>query len=90
MVLVKLRAKIEDKVKNAAESLCASLKDINKSKDIEIISVNPSNPARLRGNYYWQVLIRCSKVIAAAEFLRNSLKNFRHSGIIVTVDVDPV
>lgn len=90
MVLVKLRAKIEDKVKDAAESLCANLREINKSKDIEIVAVNPSNPAKLRGNYHWQVLLRCSKVIAASAFLRNSLKNFRHSGIIVTVDVDPL
>jgi len=90
MVLLKLRGKSEDKVKESAQSLCAKLREINKNRNIEIISVNPSNPAKLRGNYHWQILIRSSRVIAVNTFLKNSLKDFRHSGIIVTVDVDPI
>jgi len=90
MILVKLRGKKEERIKESAESLFNRLKEANQDKGIEIISVNPSNPAKLRGNYYWQVLIRSANVIKANKFLKNNLKDFRHSGIIVTVDVDPL
>lgn len=90
MILVRLRGKREERIKEAAESLFNKLKDADKSKGTEIISVNPANPLKLRGNYYWQVLIRTGKVVEANKFLRNNLKDFRHSGIIVTVDVDPL
>ncbi|MDO8662446.1 MAG: primosomal protein N' [Candidatus Omnitrophota bacterium] len=90
MVLVKLRGEKEEKIKASAESLFSRLKEADKDKSIEIISVNSSSPAKLRGNYYWQVLIRSGNVLKANKFLKNNLKDFRHSGIIVTVDVDPL
>ncbi len=90
MILVKLRGKKEERVKESAESLFNRLKEASRNKNIEIISVNSSNPAKLRGNYYWQVLIRSGNVLQANKFLKNNLKYFRHSGIIVTVDVDPL
>lgn len=90
IILVKLRGNAEEKVKQSAETLFNKLKEDNKDKHIEIISVNPANPLKLRGNFYWQVLIRSDKAPRASAFLKNSLKDFRHSGIIVTVDVDPV
>ena len=90
LILLKLRGKIEDKARDAAETLFKKMNEINKNKSVEVISVNPSNPAKLRGNYCWQVLIRSGKAIAVNDLIKNSLKDFRHSGIIVTVDVDPV
>ncbi len=90
LVLIKLRGKNEDKVKEAAGELFKKMDEVNKNKSIEVISVNPAYPAKLRGNYYWQVLIRSGKVLTVNGFIKNSLKDFRHSGIIVTVDVDPV
>jgi len=90
LVLLKLRCKNEERVKAIAEALFEKMNEINKNRSIEIISVNPSNPAKLRGSFYWQVLIRSGKVLSVNELIKNSLKDFRHSGIIVTVDVDPV
>ena len=90
MVVVKLRGKKEDRIKEAAESLFDRLTGANKKEGIEITSVNPAYPAKLRGNYYWQVLIRSGNVLKVNKFLKNNLKDFRHSGIIVTVDVDPL
>ncbi|MFA5063444.1 MAG: primosomal protein N' [Candidatus Omnitrophota bacterium] len=90
MIIVKLRGKSEEKVKDAATLLFNKLKEADRDKSVEIVSVNPYNPPKLRGNYYWQVLLRSGKVLAACAFLRNNLKDFRHSGIIVTVDVDPL
>jgi primosomal protein N' (replication factor Y) len=90
LAIVKLRGKKEDKVKETAGLLFGKLKEESLGKNIEIISVNPSSPAKLRNNFCWQVLIRSSSALAISVFLKNSLKGLRHSGIIVTVDVDPI
>jgi primosomal protein N' (replication factor Y) len=90
MVLIKLRGKNESKVKDACETLFHGLAKESSGVDPEIVSFNPSNPPKLRGNFYWQILLRSAKVSKAGEFLRKSLKNFRHSGIIITIDVDPL
>ncbi|MDD5356205.1 MAG: hypothetical protein PHY56_06700, partial [Candidatus Omnitrophica bacterium] len=90
MIIVKLRGKVEERVKDTATLLFNKLKESAKDKSIEILSVNPYSQPKLRGNYYWQVLLRSSKVLLANVFLKNNLKDFRHSGIIVTVDVDPL
>jgi primosomal protein N' (replication factor Y) len=90
IVFVKLRGKDEEKVKKLSSSLFDRLNERNKHKDIRIVSVNPAQPSKLRGNYYWQVLLIADKPKIASTFLKICLKDFRHSGIIVTVDVDPV
>jgi len=90
MVLVKLRGKKEERVKVAAEALFKRLRDCNQHKDIRILSVNPGQPSKLRGNFYWQLLIIAKEAEKASRFLKITLKDFLHSGIIVTVDVDPL
>jgi len=90
MILIKLRGKFEDKVKDSALSLFKELSKANINKDISIVSVNPAPHIKLRGNFYWQILIVTNKVLSANVFLKNNLKSFKHSGIIVTVDVDPL
>jgi primosomal protein N' (replication factor Y) len=90
IVLVKLRGKNEDKVRQVSSTLFEQLNKCNKNKGIKIISVNPAHPSKLRGNFYWQVLINSSRIRKTSEFLKIHLKSFRHSGIIVTVDVDPI
>lgn len=87
--LVKLRAKVLEKVKFASHKLFDLLDEHNKDKDIKIVSVNPGQPAKLRGNFYWQILITTPSVKKVTRFLKMHLKNFSHSGIIVTVDIDP-
>ncbi|MFA5410462.1 MAG: primosomal protein N' [Candidatus Omnitrophota bacterium] len=89
--IVKLRSKNEPRVKQAANQLFAKLnKDNHKNKALKIISLNPAQPAKLRGNFYWQILIRAKSPQELAGFLKINLKNFPHSGIIVTVDIDPI
>jgi len=90
MILVKLRGLKDERVKEASYALFERLNQCNKNKGIKIVSVNPGQPAKLRGNFYWQLLIISDNVIKVSEFLKINLKNFRHSGIIVTVDVDPL
>jgi primosomal protein N' (replication factor Y) len=90
MVLVKLRGKKEERVKEASLALFERLNKINKNKGIKIVSLNPGQPPKLRGNFYWQILITSDNAKKASAFLKINLKTFPSSGIIVTVDVDPI
>lgn len=90
IVLVKLRGKNEDKVKKASLTLFERLNKCNKVKEILLVSVNQGEPPKLRGNFRWQILISSKDVKKVTEFLRINLKKFSPSGIIVTVNVDPV
>lgn len=90
MIFVKFRGKIEEKVKETSHAFFKRLQDANTRKDIRVVSVNTAQPTQLRGNYYWQVLLIANNPKKTCEFLKINLKNFPHSGIIVTVDVDPV
>jgi primosomal protein N' (replication factor Y) len=88
IILIKLRSRYQDRAKRSAEAAFDRL-NRKKPKGIDLVSVNPSIPAKLRGNYYWQVMLKSTDPEKAARFIKLSLKDFRHSGIIVTVDVDP-
>jgi len=88
-IAVNLRGKYEEKVKQTALKLFDYLDGRKRGKGIDIISVNPKVPGKLRGNYYWQVLLKGNDPVRVSGFLKMSLKNFLHSGIILTVDVDP-
>jgi len=89
MVLVKIRGRNLDKVKKASYDLFEKLNKI-KTSSLKLISLNPAQPPKLRGNFYYQILIRASNPKAASGFLKLHLKSERYSGIIITVDVDPV
>jgi primosomal protein N' (replication factor Y) len=88
--LVKLRGGKEARVQEAAESLFEGLKKASQDKKIKVLSLNPGQPAKLRGNFYWQILMASGEPKKISRFLKIYLKDFRHSGIIVTVDVDPI
>lgn len=90
MILVKLRGRKEDKLRGLSLELFEKIKEANTDKGIEVISVNAGQPSKLRENFYWQILISGNNPIKANSFIKKHLKGFRHSGIIVTVDVDPI
>jgi len=90
LALVKLRSKRQERAEAGALALFERLKERNKNKQIKILSVNPGQPSKLRGNFYWQILISGASAQNISKFLKNNLKDFSHSGIIVTVDIDPV
>ena len=87
--LVKLRGEKEARVKEVSNVLFKVLNRYNKSKNLKIISANPSQPAKLRGKFCWQILIKSEDAEKISRFLKINLKYFPHSGIIVTVDMDP-
>ncbi|MDD5729642.1 MAG: primosomal protein N' [Candidatus Omnitrophica bacterium] len=87
--LVKLRGQKEEKVNEVSARLFEELNK-NNPKGIQIIALNPGQPPKLRGNYYRQILLNCANPKALSKFLKSSLKNFSYSGIIITVDIDPL
>ncbi|MFA4842665.1 MAG: primosomal protein N' [Candidatus Omnitrophota bacterium] len=87
--LVRLRGNSDTKVKNLAESLFKQLSQ-DKPKGIEVISVNPAQAAKKRGNFWWEILLRSNRAENLSVFLRKRLKKFSRSGIIVTIDIDPL
>ena len=89
LAYVILRGRKELRVQERSQALFALL---NKScpKGIKILSLNPAQPAKLRGNFYWRILISSSNVKNIGRFLKINLKGWPHSGIIVTVDIDPI
>jgi len=86
---VKLRGPDEDKAVKAQEALVSLLAEKSgKKKAYEIFSSGPGRPPKLRGNFYRQIIVRGRSAERMSDALKKSLKDFRRSGIIVTVDVD--
>jgi primosomal protein N' (replication factor Y) len=90
IAMVKARSPQENKAREAGEEILRILKEANKAKSITVVSLVPGQPPKLRGNFYWQVLVKGPSAYALTRLLKTCLKNFRHSGIIVTVDIDPL
>ena len=89
MILIKLRGANLEKVKKTSQDLFERLNQI-KTSSMKMLSLNPAQPAKLRGNFYYQILMRASSAQKVSHFLRLHLKEGHFSGIIITVDVDPV
>lgn len=90
MGLVKLRGRREETVKEAASGLFGMMNKGKKGSGIEIVSLNPGQPSKLRGNFYWQILIKSSGAERMCGFIKKRLKGLPRSGIITTVDIDPL
>jgi primosomal protein N' (replication factor Y) len=89
-VLIKCRGRNEEKTKAVSDNLFEKLTQTKLPRTVKVISLNPGQPAKLRGNFYWVILLSCAKPIILSKFIKINLKSLKHSGIIVTVDVDPV
>lgn len=90
IVLVRLRGKNSERVKNAAEALFDLLGKADKASGVQLMSAGPGIPAKLRGNFQWQLVASCANPPKAGRAVKSCLKKLPHSGIIVALDVDPV
>jgi primosomal protein N' (replication factor Y) len=89
MILLKVRGLDLEKVKKASADLFQKLNNAA-TTSIKVLALNPGQPPKLRGNFYYQILMRASSAEKASHFLKLHLKDWHYSGIIVTVDVDPI
>lgn len=91
LILVKLRGRRQERVKTASRTLFERLSErASGVSAVKIVAVNPAQPAKLRGNFYYQILAVSPDAAEAVRFLKANLRDFKHSGIIITLDVDPV
>jgi len=90
-IIIKLRSRKEEKAKDAAKELFSILTAAEKEKrPFKPLSVSPGQPAKIRDNFYWQILLKCRFVEKAILSIKETLKEIKHSGIIITIDVDPL
>ncbi|MCX7661446.1 MAG: primosomal protein N', partial [Candidatus Omnitrophica bacterium] len=90
IISLRLRGRNQTKVLQKTKELFEKLRRHNKNKNIEIFSYGKFYPEKLRDNYYAQILIKTKDVFTANKFIKGNLKKFSHSGIILTIDVDPI
>ena len=84
-----IRGKKQDRVKEVSSSLFDRLNDLNKNKSIEIYEPNPSIPSKLRGNFYWNILLKASSVKNICSLIHKPIFEYKKkSGVITTVNVD--
>jgi primosomal protein N' (replication factor Y) len=89
VIMLKLRGSKKEKVSKVTEELFSILNNANRDKSIKIVSFAPQIPYKKRDKFYEQILIKVRSVTKAVNFLKKTLRNFRRSGIIITIDVDP-
>jgi len=84
-----LRGKNQERVKEVSFDLFNNLININKTNSIEIYEPIPSIPAKLRGNFYWNILLKGSSVKNICSLIRKPILEYKKkSGVITTVNVD--
>jgi primosomal protein N' (replication factor Y) len=90
-VAVKVRGRDEERARAAAEALRQRLQSPDALPvRTDLLSLLPGQPPKLRGYYYWTILLSTEAVRPLSAALKLRLKESKHSGIIITVDVDPV
>ncbi|PIQ89374.1 MAG: primosomal protein N' [Candidatus Omnitrophica bacterium CG11_big_fil_rev_8_21_14_0_20_42_13] len=94
---INLRGRHEEKVRLAADELLgylkreiSSIENNEKDKHIELSGPAAAMPLKLRGNFRYNILVKSKSRTRMARFLNNKLRNFKKSGIIITVDIDPL
>lgn len=92
LVLVTLRGRIQEKAESAAQSLFNYLKEKNKNNKNGILVSNPNAnvPLKLRNNFRYNILLKSQSKKTLINFINKYLRVFKKSGIIITVDIDPL
>lgn len=90
LALISLRGRQNEKVELAAESLFEHLQNINRKNKIEIFNPSAAHPLKLRDNFRYNILLKSRSKKALIHFINKHLKGFKKSGIIITVDMEPL
>ncbi len=91
VVEIKLRGRNEDKAAKASHDLAASLSAVLAGEEIELIGPAPEFISKIKGQYRWNMLLKGKdprKICLIIDEALPKLKN--KSGLIITVDVDPM
>lgn len=90
LLLITLRGRFQEKVRLASEDLFLHLKDKKKDEKIEIYNPTLAFPLKLRDNFRYSILLNARSRKALIQFANKYVKKFKKSGIIVSIDIDPL
>lgn len=89
IIRLMLRSRNEEKVMKASADLAAVIKD--KMKTIRMLGPAPAVISKLKNQYRWNIVLKVKDIDREAPRLREVLGKIRRpSGVVVTVDVDPM
>ncbi|MEW6407161.1 MAG: hypothetical protein AB1465_00520 [Patescibacteria group bacterium] len=87
-IQIVLRGKNSDNIKEKSFDLFKII-ETKIPKDLILYPPQPAHPAKIRGNFRWQILLKTKNILKTNKFLTSNLKNLRFSNIILTINVDP-
>ena len=90
MVSLTFRGRKEENVLKIAEALRDDIDKENKDKKIEILGPAPAPISRMKGLYRWNLFLKSPDTENITLILKKVLGNRRPSGVIITVDIDPL
>lgn len=90
IVSLTLRGRKEERVFKAADALRESIERKDKDKKIEILGPAPAPISRMKGMYRWNIFLKSAEIENITGILKKVLENRRASGVIITVDIDPL
>lgn len=92
LALINLRGKNEDNLVKAASGIFENLRNrasLLKGK-LEVFEPMAGIPLRLRGNFRYNMLLKSKSHAQLIKFLQSNMGVFKKSGIIITVDINPL
>lgn len=89
IVSITLRGKREERVKNAAQALAKRIK--SRDKKLTLFGPAPAILSKMKGNFRWNIILRAKRAEEICKPLRPIFRKFKKlSGVIISVDVDPM
>ncbi len=89
--ILRIRGKNETRVKETAEEFFKLLNSENSvDSKVEVAAIAPSIPPKKRGSYHFQILLKAKKPQDIVKFIKTRLQNYKHSGIMLVLDIDPI
>jgi len=90
LIMINLRGVKENTLISVSNSLFGRIKNVIRDKDTEVFPPFQDTPSKLRGKFRYRILIKTKNVEKISLSLKRILRNFSHSKIVITVDVNPL
>lgn len=91
LVSLSLRGRNQEKTQKIAEDLSARLKQAKANSDIQVLGPAPAAVSKVRGRFFWNILIKGRTVAVLNKLLRKTLAGGRsYQGMPLFIDVDPI
>lgn len=91
IVEIKLRGRNEERVIKAAHDLAGDLNATVSGKSIEVVGPAPEFISKIKGQFRWNMLLKGKSPEEICGLIDGSLGRLKgRSGLIITVDVDPI